>query len=102
MIVVLAGGVGAARFLEGVITVVSPERVTVISNTGDDMDFFGLRVSPDIDIVIYTLAGLIDPVRGWGLAHDTFHTVEGLRRYAGDVWFNLGDRDLATALYRTQ
>ena len=102
MIVVLAGGVGAARFLEGVIGILPPQQVTVISNTGDDTEFFGLRVSPDIDIVIYTLAGLIDPARGWGLAHDTFHAVDGLRRYAADVWFNLGDHDLATALYRTQ
>lgn len=101
MIVVLAGGVGAARFLEGVITVLPQERVTVISNTGDDLEFFGLRVCPDIDIVIYTLAGRVDATRGWGLLHDTFHVIAGLRRYVPDVWFNLGDHDLATSLYRT-
>lgn len=101
MIVVLAGGVGAARFLEGVVTVAPPEQVTVISNTGDDLDFFGLRISPDIDIVIYTLAGRVDAARGWGLLHDTFHTVTALRRYEPEVWFNLGDHDLATSLYRT-
>jgi LPPG:FO 2-phospho-L-lactate transferase len=102
MIVVLAGGVGAARFLEGVISVVPPEQVTVISNTGDDLEFYGLRVSPDIDIVIYTLAGRVDAARGWGLLHDTFHVVTGLRRFEPDVWFNLGDHDLATSLYRTR
>lgn len=102
MIVVLAGGVGAARFLEGVLTVLPPERVTVISNVGDDLDFYGLRVSPDIDIVIYTLAGRVDAARGWGLLHDTFHVAGGLRRFDEDVWFNLGDYDLATALYRTR
>lgn len=113
-IVVLAGGVGAARFLEGVLSVVPAERVTVISNTGDDLDFYGLRVSPDIDIVIYTLAGRIDLQRGWGLLHDTFHVVGALRRLndgRGDAestapdaasWFNLGDHDLATSLYRTR
>ena len=102
MIVVLAGGVGAARFLEGVVTVVPPGQVTVISNTGDDLEFFGLRVCPDVDIVIYTLAGVVDGARGWGLLHDTFHTVAGLRRFVPDVWFNLGDHDLATSLYRTR
>lgn len=102
MIVVLAGGVGAARFLEGVITVLPAEQVTVISNTGDDLDFYGLRVCPDIDIVIYTLASTVDLARGWGLLHDTFHVVEGLRRFQPDGWFNLGDHDLATALYRTR
>ena len=102
MIVVLAGGVGAARFLEGVVTVRPPSDVTVISNTGDDLDFYGLRVCPDIDIVLYTLAGMVDGPRGWGLLHDTFHVVGGLRRFAPDQWFNLGDHDLATSLYRTQ
>ncbi len=98
---VLAGGVGAARFLEGVVTVLPRERVTVISNTGDDLEFFGLRISPDIDIVIYTLAGRVDAARGWGLLHDTFGVIEGLRRFVPDVWFNLGDHDLATSLFRT-
>jgi len=101
VIVVLAGGVGAARFLEGGVTVLPQEQVTIISNTGDDLDFFGLRVCPDIDIVIYTLAGRVDAARGWGLLHDTFHVVESLRRFVPDVWFNLGDHDLATCLYRT-
>jgi LPPG:FO 2-phospho-L-lactate transferase len=105
-VLVLAGGVGAARFLEGVVTVVPQRAVTVISNTGDDLDFYGLRVCPDVDIVIYTLAGRIDLARGWGLLHDTLHVVESLRRLdKADTglahWFHLGDHDLATALYRT-
>lgn len=102
MIVVLAGGAGAARFLEGVVTVVPPQEVTIISNTGDDLDFYGLRVCPDIDIVLYTLAGRLDSARGWGLLHDSFNVLTSLRRFEPDVWFNLGDHDLATSLYRTQ
>jgi LPPG:FO 2-phospho-L-lactate transferase len=109
-VTVLAGGVGAARFLEGVITAVPPAWVTVISNTGDDLDFSSLRVCPDVDIVIYTLAGRIDAARGWGLLHDTFHVIESLRRLTDSTasaadpahWFNLGDHDLATSLYRTR
>ena len=81
-VTVLAGGVGAARFLEGVVRVVPPEDVTVISNTGDDEEFFGLHVSPDIDTVIYTLAGAIDPQQGWGLAGETYRTLEAL----GQPW----------------
>jgi LPPG:FO 2-phospho-L-lactate transferase len=101
-VTVLAGGVGAARFLEGVIAVVPQEEVTVISNVGDDEEFFGLHVSPDIDTVIYTLAGAIDPARGWGLEGETFHALEALRRFGYDAWFNLGDGDLATHVHRTQ
>jgi LPPG:FO 2-phospho-L-lactate transferase len=100
-VTVLAGGVGAARFLEGVVQVVPPEDVTVISNTGDDEDFFGLRVSPDIDIVIYTLAGEVDAEKGWGLRGETFHALEALRRFGYETWFNLGDGDLATLAHRT-
>lgn len=101
-ITVLAGGVGAARFLEGVVQVVPPDEVTVISNTGDDEDFFGLRVCPDIDIVIYTLAGAIDQEKGWGLAGETFHALEALGRFGYETWFNLGDQDLATHAHRTR
>jgi LPPG:FO 2-phospho-L-lactate transferase len=100
-ITVLAGGVGAARFLEGVVQVVAPEDVTVISNTGDDEDFFGLRVSPDIDIVIYTLAGAVDAEKGWGLRGETFHCLDALKRFGYETWFNLGDGDLATLGHRT-
>ena len=101
-ITVLAGGVGAARFLEGVVQVLPPEDVTVISNVGDDEDFFGLRVSPDIDIVIYTLAGAVDAEKGWGLTGETFHALDALRRFGYEAWFNLGDGDLATLVHRTK
>jgi LPPG:FO 2-phospho-L-lactate transferase len=101
VIVVLAGGVGAARFLQGVLCHVPQREITVISNTGDDLEFFGLHVSPDVDIVIYTLAGEINPQRGFGLALDTQNVVGGLARFGHEAWFGLGDRDLATALHRT-
>ncbi len=99
---VLAGGVGAARFLEGLVQVVPQQDITVISNTGDDEDFFGLRVSPDIDIVIYTLGGGVDAEKGWGLTGETFHALDALRRFGYETWFNLGDGDLATHAHRTQ
>jgi LPPG:FO 2-phospho-L-lactate transferase len=97
----LAGGVGAARFLEGLIAIVPQEDITVISNIGDDEEFFGLHVSPDIDIVIYTLAGAIDSEKGWGLQGETFHALDALKRFGYDTWFNLGDGDLATHAHRT-
>ena len=98
----LAGGVGAARFLEGLLQAVPLADVTVISNTGDDEEFFGLHVSPDIDTVIYTLAGAIDPVQGWGLVGESYESLAALRRFGYQTWFNLGDRDLATHALRTQ
>lgn len=101
-VTVLAGGVGAARFLEGLVQVVAQEDITVISNVGDDEDFFGLRVSPDIDIVIYTLAGAVDAAKGWGLTGETFHALDALKRFGYETWFNLGDGDLATLAHRTQ
>lgn len=102
MIVALAGGVGAARFLEGLIRVLPQRDITIIGNVGDDTQVHGLHVSPDLDIVTYTLAGLVDRQRGWGLRGDTFHCQSLLRRYGFPTWFNLGDRDLATHIYRTQ
>ena len=101
MITVLAGGVGAARFLEGLVQVVAPSEVTVIVNTADDEEFFGLHVSPDIDTVNYTLAGRVNPEHGWGLAGDSFHCLEALARLGHDTWFRLGDADLATHIHRT-
>jgi LPPG:FO 2-phospho-L-lactate transferase len=101
VITVLAGGVGAARFLQGLLRVVSGEAVTIISNVGDDTEFFGLHVSPDIDIVLYHLAGLADEERGFGLRGDTFYTLEALSRFGYDTWFRLGDRDLATCITRS-
>lgn len=102
MIVALAGGVGAARFLDGLARVVPPEELFIIGNTGDDVEMYGLHVSPDLDTVVYTLAGLANPVHGWGLRDDTFHSLEGLRDLGAEAWFQLGDRDLATHIYRTQ
>jgi len=101
LIAVLAGGVGAARFLSGLIQVHDQRDVTAVVNTGDDVILHGLHVSPDLDTVTYTLAGAIDPERGWGLAGETWTAMEALGRYGGVTWFNLGDRDLATHLYRT-
>jgi LPPG:FO 2-phospho-L-lactate transferase len=102
MYTVLAGGVGASRFLQGLAMAVPQRAITVISNTGDDLEFAGLHVSPDTDIVIYALAGAVNPETGWGLAGDTFHVVEALQRFGYERWFNLGDRDLAMALHRTR
>jgi LPPG:FO 2-phospho-L-lactate transferase len=99
---VLAGGVGAARLLRGLVDVVPPDDVTAVVNTGDDMVLHGLAISPDIDTVTYTVADAIDPERGWGLRDESWQAMEGLSRYGGVTWFRLGDRDLATHLYRTQ
>ncbi len=102
MLTALAGGVGAARFLAGLVDVVDPADVTAIVNTADDDEFHGLWVSPDLDSVTYRLAGAANPETGWGLADETFRAIEGLARYGTDTWFSLGDRDLGTHLYRTQ
>ena len=100
-VVVLCGGVGAARFLEGVVQVVDAETVTAIVNVADDAEFHSLHVSPDIDTVLYTLAGIVDPAQGWGVRNDT-HLLQGaLARLGRDTWFQLGDRDLATHIHRT-
>ena len=98
----LAGGIGAGKFLRGLIRIVQPEDVTVIVNTGDDVQMHGLHVSPDLDSVTYWLAGVMDRERGWGRRDETFRTTEELGRFDPDhAWFNLGDLDLATHLYRT-
>jgi LPPG:FO 2-phospho-L-lactate transferase len=102
MITVLAGGVGAAKFLQGLAAIRPPNEIHVIVNTGDDAQFHGLYVCPDIDTILYTLAGLGDPERGWGICNDTFHCQEALRRLGEAAWFQLGDQDLATHLYRTR
>ena len=102
MITVLAGGVGAAKFLQGLVEVVEPHEVTIIGNTGDDIDLHGLHISPDLDIVTYTLAGMHNADQGWGLQGDTFHTLEMLGRYGHPTWFNLGDYDLATHIHRSE
>jgi LPPG:FO 2-phospho-L-lactate transferase len=99
-IAALAGGVGAARFLRGLVRAVPATDVVVVGNTGDDDVFHGLHVSPDLDTVTYTLAGAVGAM-GWGLAGDTFRTLEAYERYGEATWFRLGDADLATHLYRT-
>ena len=101
MIVVLAGGVGAARFLQGLIQVVPQERLTIIVNTGDDRDFYGIHVSPDLDFVMFTLSGIVDEAHGWGIRNDTYNTLLQLTSYGNEDWFMLGDRDLATHIHRT-
>ena len=101
MITALAGGVGAARFLTGLAKLVDEKDLSVIVNTGDDIELFGLHISPDIDIVTYTLAGIVDEEKGWGIRGDTFQCLEALRRFNQETWFNIGDRDFATHLFRT-
>lgn len=100
-IVALAGGVGAARFLRGLTMTTPAEAVTVIGNTGDDSSMFGLHISPDLDIVTYTLAGIVDAA-GWGIAGDTTHALEQMAGYGIDTWFTLKDRDLGTHMARTR
>ncbi|HVC71410.1 MAG TPA: 2-phospho-L-lactate transferase [Acidimicrobiales bacterium] len=102
MITALAGGVGAARLLRGLVRAVPADEVTAIVNTGDDTLLHGLLICPDLDTVTYTLAGMHDDERGWGLAGETWAAMEALERLGGESWFRLGDRDLATHLYRTQ
>jgi LPPG:FO 2-phospho-L-lactate transferase len=111
VITALAGGVGAARFLAGLVRVVPPESITAIVNTGDDLELHGLWISPDLDTVTYTLADAINPATGWGLVGETWEAMGALARFtpyapaesdAGSTWFNLGDKDLATHLYRTR
>ncbi len=97
----LAGGVGAAKLLRGIVKVAPEEDVIAIVNTGDDIELHGLYICPDLDIITYTLAGIVDEVKGWGVKDDTFHCLEVLKRYGYETWFNLGDRDLATHIYRT-
>lgn len=102
-VTVLIGGVGGAKLALGLAQVVSPQRLTFIVNTGDDFWHLGLKICPDLDTLMYTLAGLVDPERGWGVIDDTSHTMDSLERtYQVEPWFRLGDRDLATHLLRSQ
>lgn len=100
-IAVLAGGVGAARFLRGLCPLLDPERLTLIVNTADDETFFGLHVSPDLDTVTYTLANRVGRAHGWGVEGDTYACLASLRRFYRERWFQLGDADLATHIFRT-
>jgi len=100
-VVVLAGGTGGAKLARGMLDVVGPDDLVVIANTGDDIEIYGAYVSPDPDLVTFWLGDLIDE-RGWGLAGDTFHTMDGLRELGVEVWFKLGDRDLAVGIERAR
>ena len=101
-VLALAGGVGGAKLVLGLTRLLSPEQLTIVVNTGDDESFHGLHVSPDLDTMLYTLAGISNPETGWGLAGESFNALEMLSRYGAETWFNLGDRDLATHIRRTQ
>lgn len=101
-VLLLVGGVGGAKLAYGLAQIMPPEDLTVIVNTGDDFQFYGLYISPDLDTITYTLSGLVNPEFGWGVADDTTQALEGLRHYGEDIWFKLGDRDLATHLLRTK
>lgn len=100
-VTVLAGGIGAARFLAGLQRAVPPESITAVCNVGDDLDWLGLKVCPDIDSVLYTLAG-VEGAEGWGVRDDTRHALNALRALGGESWFGIGDIDLATHLFRTE
>jgi LPPG:FO 2-phospho-L-lactate transferase len=101
-IVALAGGVGGAKLADGLAQILSPEDLTVIVNTGDDFEHYGLYISPDVDTVCYTLAGLANPETGWGRVNETWNVIDSASKLGGPGWFNLGDRDLGTHLERTR
>ena len=101
-VVVLSGGVGGARFLRGLIDVVEPRALTVLGNVGDDLELFGLRISPDLDSILYTLTGLGDDERGWGRVGETWNAIETVAELGGTAWFRLGDRDLGLHLARSE
>ena len=99
---VLCGGLGGSRFVDALARAAGPEQVTAIVNVGDDVEILGLHVSPDLDTVLYTLAGLLDEERGWGVRDDTTNALEGAGRLGGETWFTLGDRDIGLHLVRTR
>ncbi|MFX1257891.1 MAG: 2-phospho-L-lactate transferase [Promethearchaeota archaeon] len=98
---VLAGGVGAAKFIEGLANVVNPKSLKIIVNTGDDIELFGLKICPDLDIITYTLASIVDKKKGWGFADESFNCLSILKKFYDTGWFNAGDKDLAIHIYRT-
>jgi LPPG:FO 2-phospho-L-lactate transferase len=102
MITVLTGGTGGAKFVDGLRRILSPEELTIVVNTGDDHDWWGLYVSPDLDSITYVLAGILSPERGWGVRGDTFHCLQAMQEFGEPSWFSVGDRDLATHLSRNQ
>ncbi|MEM3458534.1 MAG: 2-phospho-L-lactate transferase [Candidatus Bathyarchaeia archaeon] len=98
----LAGGVGAAKLLRGLIQIIPPQDLVIVGNTGDDAELYGLHISPDLDIIMYTLAGIIDETKGWGVSGDTFNCLDLLGKLGLETWFKLGDRDLAVHILRTK
>src|SRR5438477_349641 len=101
-VTVLSGGVGGARFLRGVLAVSDPDNVSIIGNVADDIEVLGLHVSPDLDSIVYALAGLADEERGWGRADETWNALGTVQELGGETWFRLGDRDLGLHLVRTE
>ncbi len=102
MITALAGGVGAAKLLLGLSKIMNQKQLRIIGNTGDDIELHGLHISPDLDIVAYTLVGIVDEAKGWGIQRDSFICLDALRQFDGEEWFKLGDKDLATHVFRTK
>lgn len=102
MIIALAGGVGGAKLAKGLAAILSADDLLIVVNTGDDFTHLGLRISPDLDTVMYTLAGINRPETGWGISGETWNFLQALERLGGETWFKLGDRDLATHVVRTQ
>jgi len=101
-IVALAGGVGAAKLLRGLVQVVPPQDLVIVGNTGDDVELYGLHISPDLDIVMYNLAGIVDEAKGWGVSGDSFNCLDMLGKLGFETWFKLGDRDVAVHIIRTK
>ncbi|MGV9202982.1 MAG: 2-phospho-L-lactate transferase CofD family protein, partial [Promethearchaeia archaeon] len=99
--VILAGGVGAAKFIDGLRHVCDPKNLKIIINTGDDIELFGLKICPDLDIITYTLGNVVNKDKGWGFQGESFNCLSILKKYYDLGWFNLGDKDLATHIYRT-
>src|SRR5436309_14120612 len=102
MIAVLTGGTGGAKFVDGLRRLLPAEELTIIVNTGDDHEWWGLYVSPDVDSIVYVLAGMLSSERGWGVRGDTFHCLRAMKDLGEPSWFSVGDRDLATHLLRTK
>src|SRR5919106_5338618 len=102
MLVLLTGGTGGAKLVQGFCNEVDPARLTIICNTADDFIFHGLHISPDLDTILYTLAGLSDATKGWGVQGDTFTVLKQLEKLGGEAWFKLGDKDIATHITRTR
>ncbi len=101
MIVALAGGIGGSKLLAGLARRLPADQLTILGNTGDDIELFGLRICPDLDTITYTLSGHCNPATGWGLRNDSFRCLKEIRRLGGEDWFQLGDRDLATHIFRS-